>query len=144
MIDSPVLAGRWFREIALAPEITPKHFLDLAGDGPEDIALSQEHIDEFAKLMRETGALYKSRHYGSYHFLVTLSDQVAHFGLEHHQSSDDRVGEKTFTDESAFIAGRRLLPHEFTHSLERQVPPSRRAGHAQLSGADEGRPAVGV
>lgn len=116
LIDSPVLAGRWFREIALAPEVSPKHFLDLAGDGPEDLLLTQAHIDEFSKLIRETGALYKSRHYGSYHFLVTLSDQVSHFGLEHHQSSDDRVPHSTFTDDSAFIAGGLLLPHEFTHS----------------------------
>jgi predicted metalloprotease with PDZ domain len=116
LIDSPVLAGRWFREIQLAPEITPKHYLDLAGDGPEDVLLSQEHIDQFSKLIRETGALYKSRHYGSYHFLVTLSDQVAHFGLEHHQSSDDRVPEKTFVDDNQFIGEGLLLPHEFTHS----------------------------
>jgi predicted metalloprotease with PDZ domain len=116
LIDSPVLAGRWFVEIPLAPEITPKHYLDLAGDGPEDIALSNEHIDEFSKLIHETGALYQSRHYGSYHFLVTLSDQVAHFGLEHHQSSDDRVAEKTFTDDNQFIYSGLLLPHEFTHS----------------------------
>ena len=116
LIDSPVLAGRWFREIPLAPEVKPAHFLDLAGDGPEDIALSDEHIAEFSKLIHETGALYKSRHYNSYHFLVTLSDQVAHFGLEHHQSSDDRVPEKTFTDDNSFIADGLLLPHEFTHS----------------------------
>jgi predicted metalloprotease with PDZ domain len=116
LIDSPVLAGRWFREIDLAPEVKPKHYLDLAGDGPEDIALSQEHIDQFSKLVHETGALYKSRHYNSYHFLVTLSDQVAHFGLEHHQSSDDRVPEKTFVDDSSFTENGDLLPHEFTHS----------------------------
>lgn len=116
LVDSPVLAGRWFREIPLAPEVAPKHFLDLAGDGPEDIAISQEHIDNFSRLVRETGALYKSRHYGSYHFLVTLSDQVAHFGLEHHQSSDDRVGHSTFSDDNQFIANGLLLPHEFTHS----------------------------
>jgi predicted metalloprotease with PDZ domain len=116
LIDSPVLAGRWFREIDLAPEVSPKHYLDLAGDGPEDIALNQQHIDQFSKLVRETGALYQSRHYGSYHFLVTLSDQVAHFGLEHHQSSDDRVPEKTFIDEGSFAEEGDLLPHEFTHS----------------------------
>jgi predicted metalloprotease with PDZ domain len=116
LVDSPVLAGRWFREIDLAPEVSPKHYLDLAGDGPEDVALSQEHIDQFSKLVRETGALYASRHYGSYHFLVTLSDQVAHFGLEHHQSSDDRVPEKTFIEEGSFTEEGNLLPHEFTHS----------------------------
>ena len=116
LVDSPVLAGRWFREIPLASDITPRHYLDLAGDGPEDIALNQEHIDQFSKLVRETGALYKSRHYNAYHFLVTLSDQVAHFGLEHHQSSDDRVTHNTFTDDAAFTYNGLLLPHEFTHS----------------------------
>ncbi len=116
LVDSPVLAGRWFKEVALAPEISPKHYLDMAADGPEDLELSKEHVEEFSKLVRETGALYKSRHYESYHFLVTLSDQVAHFGLEHHQSSDDRVNEKTFTDEARFTVDGSLLPHEFTHS----------------------------
>ena len=116
LVDSPVLAGRYFREIPLAPEITPKHYLDMAADGPEEIDLSKEHIAEFDRLVRETGALYKSRHYGSYHFLVTLSDEVAHFGLEHHQSSDDRVAPRTFIDDQEFILDGLLLPHEFTHS----------------------------
>ena len=116
LIDSPVLTGRYFREIELAPEVTPKHYLDMAADGPEELELSQEHIDEFDKLVRETGALYKSRHYGSYHFLVTLSDEVAHFGLEHHQSSDDRVPAHTFVDDQQFTLEGLLLPHEFTHS----------------------------
>ncbi len=116
LIDSPVLTGRFFREVALAPEVSPKHYLDMAGDGPEDIAISQAHIDQFTKLVRETGALYKSRHYAAYHFLVTLSDETSHFGLEHHQSSDDRVAPGTFTDDSEFVLDGLLLPHEFTHS----------------------------
>jgi predicted metalloprotease with PDZ domain len=116
LVDSPVLAGRYFREIPLAPEITPKHYLDMAADGPEEIDLSKEHIADFDRLVRETGALYKSRHYGSYHFLVTLSNEVAHFGLEHHQSSDDRVTATTFTDDREFVLDGLLLPHEFTHS----------------------------
>jgi predicted metalloprotease with PDZ domain len=116
LVDSPVLAGRYFREIVLAPEVTPKHYLDLASDGPEQLELSSPRIEAFDKLVRETGALYKSRHYGSYHFLVTLSDEVAHFGLEHHQSSDDRVPSRTFVDDQEFILAGLLLPHEFTHS----------------------------
>src|SRR5271154_4808185 len=47
LIDSPVLAGRYFREVSLAPEITPKHYLDMAADGPEEIELSKEHIADF-------------------------------------------------------------------------------------------------
>jgi predicted metalloprotease with PDZ domain len=47
---------------------------------------------------------------------MTLSDQVAHFGLEHHQSNDDRVPEKTFLDPNLDKLEAGLLPHEFTHS----------------------------
>jgi predicted metalloprotease with PDZ domain len=116
LIDSPLLSGRYFLEVALAPEVTPKHFLDIATDGPEDLKLSPDTINGYSNLVRETGALYQSRHYESYHFLVTASDQVAHFGLEHHQSSDDRVPEKTFVDDNLLLLSADLLPHEFTHS----------------------------
>jgi predicted metalloprotease with PDZ domain len=116
LVDSPVLAGRFFKEIPLAPEVSPKHFLDMAGDGPEDLNLSKEEISQFSNLVKETGALYKSRHYDRYHFLFTLSDSVAHFGLEHHQSSDDRVDARNFLDDDLKLINGGLLPHEFTHS----------------------------
>ena len=116
LVDSPVLAGKYFKEFPLAPEVTPKNYLDLAADGPEDLRIKSETLDAYSNLVREARALYQSRHYNSYHFLVTLSDQVAHFGLEHHQSSDDRVSEKTFIDDNLTLLTADLLPHEFTHS----------------------------
>ncbi|MBV9157034.1 MAG: M61 family metallopeptidase [Acidobacteriaceae bacterium] len=116
LIDSPLLAGRFFKEFPLAEEITPKHYLDMAGDGPEDLNVTADQVAAFSNLVREAGALYASRHYNSYHFLVTLSDSVAHFGLEHHQSSDDRVEARTFLDEDSRMLSGDLLPHEFTHS----------------------------
>ena len=116
LVDSPVLCGRFFKEIALAPEVTPRHYLDMAADGPEDLLISQAHVDEFSNLVRQTGDLYRSRHYGAYHFLVTLSNETSHFGLEHHQSSDDRVAPNTFTSDGEFTLEGDLLPHEFTHS----------------------------
>ncbi len=116
LVDSPVLAGRFFKEIPLAPEVTPKHYLDMAADGPEDLNVGSDEVKAFSNLVRETGTLYASRHYGSYHFLLTLSDSVAHFGLEHHQSSDDRVEARTFLDDDLKLLAGDLLPHEFTHS----------------------------
>ncbi len=116
LVDSPLLTGRYFREWPLAPEVTPKHYLDVAADGPEDLEIKPDLLAGFNNLVRETGALYKSRHYNSYHFLMTLSDQVAHFGLEHHQSSDDRIPEKSFLDPNMELLTGGLLPHEFTHS----------------------------
>jgi len=116
LVDSPVLAGKFFKEIPLAPEVSPKHFLDIVGDGPEDLNLTSDEIAEYSNLVKETGALYKSRHYDHYNFLFTLSDSVAHFGLEHHQSSDDRVDARNFLDDDLKLINGSLLPHEFTHS----------------------------
>ena len=116
LVDSPVLAGKYFKEIELAPEITPKHFLDMVADGPEDLDLPPDRVEDFSRLVREAGALYQSRHYREYHFLVTLSESVAHFGLEHHESSDDRTSARTFIENDRFVLAGHLLPHEYTHS----------------------------
>lgn len=116
MVDSPLLAGRYFKEIPLAEGVLPKHYLDIAADGPEDLYISQDEIDQLNNLVRETGALYQSRHYDVYHFLLTLSDSVAHFGLEHAESSDDRVEARNFLDDDLKLLNGELLPHEFTHS----------------------------
>ena len=44
LVDSPLLAGKFFKEIPLAEGVTPKHYLDVAADAPEDLNLSLIHI----------------------------------------------------------------------------------------------------
>ena len=115
LIDSPVLTGANFRVIPLAT--TPvRHEIDVAADSAAALEVLPGQIAGFRQLVAEAQVLYGSHHYRRYNFLLTLSDQVANFGLEHHESSDDRVPERTMIDETAakFEAG--LLPHEFTHS----------------------------
>jgi predicted metalloprotease with PDZ domain len=114
--DSPVITGKYFKEIPLAPDVTPKHFLDVAGDAPEDIDLRPQLLTALNNLVHEATAMYGSHHYNSYHFLLTLSDYAGGEGLEHHQSSDNGVEEKGFADEQSALLNADLLPHEFTHS----------------------------
>jgi predicted metalloprotease with PDZ domain len=114
--DSPVITGEYFHEFPLAPEVTPKHYIDVVADNAEDSQLRPALLVELSNLVRETGAAYNSRHYNVYHFLLTLSDVAGGEGLEHGQSSDNGVGEKGFTDASHQLAESDLLSHEFTHS----------------------------
>jgi predicted metalloprotease with PDZ domain len=114
--DSPVIAGLYFHEFALAPEVTPKHYIDVVSDEPKDSELRPELLDEISNLVRETGAAYDSRHYHVYHFLLTLSDITGGEGLEHGQSSDNGVGEKSFASQQSQLGESDLLAHEFTHS----------------------------
>lgn len=114
--DSPVIAGEYFHEFPLAPEITPKHFIDVVSDSPVDSNLRPAFLAEVSNLVREADALYKSHHYHEYHFLLTLSDIAGGEGLEHGQSSDNGVGEKAYSDPGHQLAESDLLAHEFTHS----------------------------
>ena len=114
--DSPILTGLYFHEYPLAPTISPKHFLDVAADVPEDANLRPAVLAEVANLVREADALYASHHYNEYHFLLTLSDVAGGMGLEHGQSSDNGVGEKGYADDVHQLPESDLLSHEFTHS----------------------------
>ncbi len=116
LIDSPVLAGAHFRRIPLTPDGPIQHYIDEVADGDTALQMPQQTIDQYKRLVAETGALYGARHYRDYHFLLTLSDHTAHFGLEHHESSDDRVAERTMIDDDARWLSASLLPHEMTHS----------------------------
>lgn len=117
LIDSPVLAGAHFREVPIGPSGGAPHFLELAAETESELAISPDYKKAVDQLVAEQLALYGAHHYESYRFLVTLSDSTAHFGLEHHQSSDDRVPERALLDpELRMIRLAGLLPHEYTHS----------------------------
>ncbi|HET9184438.1 MAG TPA: M61 family peptidase [Candidatus Angelobacter sp.] len=116
LVDSPVLSGAHFRRIALSPQGPIQHYIDIAADSEAALAMPQETINQYKNLVVQTGELWGARHYLHYDFLLTLSDHTAHFGLEHHQSSDDRVAERTMIDEDMRWLAGGLLPHEMTHS----------------------------
>ncbi len=60
--DSPIIAGQYFHEFPLAPEVKPAHFIDVVSDAPEDANLKPELLASLSNLVRETGAAYASRH----------------------------------------------------------------------------------
>jgi predicted metalloprotease with PDZ domain len=116
LVDSPVISGIYYRAVQLTPGETPSHEIDMAADSAAALEMNAETLSHFKQLIAETGALYGSRHYRDYHFLLSLSDYVAHFGLEHHESSDDRVAEHMLIDPAERALEGSLLPHEMTHS----------------------------
>jgi predicted metalloprotease with PDZ domain len=116
MVDSPVSTGAHYKTFDLGTDQGIPHYLHVAADSDRALEASNEVIEHFRNLVKETGALFGARHYRSYHFLYTLSDHVAHFGLEHHESSDDRTAERSLIDPDILRSTGYLLPHEMTHS----------------------------
>ncbi len=115
LIDSPLLAGANFRVVPLASGPV-RHQLNMAADSAAALNMLPRHIAGYRQLIAEAQALFGAHHYRHYDFLLTLSDQVASFGLEHHESSDDRLAERTMIDETTAKYAAGLLPHEFVHS----------------------------
>ena len=116
LVDSPVISGRYYRAIQLTPGQNPSHEIDIAADSAAALAITPETQLQLHNLVTEAYALFGARHYRDYHFLLTLSDDVAHFGLEHHESSDDRTAERSLIDDAERIEFASLLPHEYVHS----------------------------
>ena len=116
LIDSPVIAGAHFRAIPLPLADAPPHEIDLAGDSDAAIAISADLVASYTRLVAEAHALFGAHHYRSYHFLFALSDYLERTGLEHHESSDNRLGERALLTEPERKADADLLTHEFSHS----------------------------
>src|SRR5215471_7714364 len=117
LVDSPLIAGQWYRQIQLsAAGETPAHVIDMVGESEESLQMTDQDLASYKQLVAETGKLFGARHYEKYHFLWTLSDQTAHHGLEHHESSDNGTGEDVFSDKDSHDLEADLLPHEFVHS----------------------------
>jgi len=115
LVDSPVIAGEYFNAVDVTPPGEPIHHeIDLAGDSASAVDMSSSLRKEYTNLVAESAKLFDTRHYRDYHFLLSLSDHVAHFGLEHHESDDSRIGEDGLT--TGRVSSASLLPHEFVHS----------------------------
>ncbi|MGP8252605.1 MAG: M61 family metallopeptidase [Terracidiphilus sp.] len=117
LVDSPVIAGQYYRAIDITPpgELV-HHELDMVADSEAALAISPEVQKGMVNLVAEAGKLFGTRHYRDYHFLLTLSDHVAHFGLEHHESNDSRLPERALIGPGAGMMVGTLLPHEYVHS----------------------------
>jgi predicted metalloprotease with PDZ domain len=116
VVDSPVQMGAFYKTVELSPNDSVKHYLHIAADSEHATRISDEVASQYRNLVKETTTLFGAHHYRDYHFLYTLSDHVAHFGLEHHESSDDRTDEDSVVDEDHRRLAAGLLPHEFVHS----------------------------
>jgi len=116
LIDSPVIAGSHFRSVDLGG--TPAVSLHIAADSEAALEISPATTGHLRKLVQEAAALFGATHYGEYHFLLTLSDRIGYEGIEHHQSSDNRLAERSLIDESLLRSAGvvTLLPHEYVHS----------------------------
>ncbi|OHD00123.1 MAG: peptidase M61 [Sphingopyxis sp. RIFCSPHIGHO2_01_FULL_65_24] len=112
LVDSPMFAGRYFRQWALGNGVT----LNVVADEEKYLGASPDHIARHAALVSEAVALFGTRHFDRYDFLLALSDELGGIGLEHHRSSENSRNPDYFTKWDENDSERGLLPHELVHS----------------------------
>jgi predicted metalloprotease with PDZ domain len=115
-IDSPVIMGRYFKTVTIPSGNAPQHRIDLVADSRAALETWPTFNADFSRLVAEAGQTFGAYHFRKYDWLLTLSDHVAHFGLEHHESSDNRMEEEAVTEDDLHPAVGGLLSHEYVHS----------------------------
>jgi predicted metalloprotease with PDZ domain len=116
LLDSPVIAGKYFKKIDLDPGGRSRVTLNVMADEPEFLDVAPKVLEIHRELVKQADKLYGARHFDHYDFLLSLSDRLATSGIEHQRSSSNGVEPKYFTTwDTAFIS-RDLLAHEYNHS----------------------------
>jgi predicted metalloprotease with PDZ domain len=116
LVDSPLFAGRHFKRVDLAPGADVPVHLNLVADNPARLEIKTDQLAAYRKLIQEAYALYGTRAFDRYDFLLALSENFSGIGLEHHRSSENVHRPGHFTEWDRNAPGRDLLAHELTHS----------------------------
>src|SRR5215470_1465497 len=116
LVDSPLIAGAIYRQVQLSKQGETLNVMDMVGESEASLQMPDKDLASYKRLVAEAERLFGAHHFEKYHFLVTLSDETAHHGLEHHESSDNGTAEDTFSDHNWHNLEADLLPHEFVHS----------------------------
>jgi predicted metalloprotease with PDZ domain len=114
LVDSPVITGEFLRVVPLSEN--PHQEMDIAADSAGALDAPPGFFDHYKNMTDQARKLFGAQHFREYHFLYSLSDHVAHFGLEHHESNDSRSSERTLVDDDQRLLASGLLSHEYVHS----------------------------
>lgn len=116
LVDSPVLAGKYFQTTRIPNASGPAVFVHLAADASSAADLPLAWRNRIAHVVDEAGVLFGGHPYREYHYLISLSDRVGNDGLEHRESSDIRVRLATLENDANRLAYGYLIPHEYIHA----------------------------
>jgi len=114
LIDSPLLCGLHTKSLPIGAD--GKHRVFLACDSEAGLDVPADVKAGWEKLVEQADKMFGSRPYGSYTFLLALSDKIRFRGLEHHESSDNRLPEMTLQTPHLRLYSAGLFPHEFVHA----------------------------
>jgi predicted metalloprotease with PDZ domain len=112
LVDSPVFAGKYSRTFDLGHDVE----LNTVADAPEQLELKPENLATFRKMVDEALAVFGTKSFDRYHFLLAMTDRMGGIGLEHHRSSENQYSPTTLIEWDKMAHDRNVIPHELVHS----------------------------
>ena len=112
LTDSPLFAGRHHKRWDLGEGVD----LEAFGDEAKNLEAEEEAIAAGKALVKEALALFGSRPFDHYDFLLALTDHLGGIGLEHHRSSENTQTPDDLSNFAGTAYDNTLLPHELVHS----------------------------
>jgi predicted metalloprotease with PDZ domain len=116
LLDAPVLAGRYTRQVPLTAPGTGSVTLDLVAQRPADLVVSFGRVAELRALIAQMTAVLGTTPFAHYDILAHLGDDGASGGTEHRSSSENGLPSLLFRDWQSQILSRDLIAHEIVHA----------------------------
>lgn len=116
LVDSPLICGDHFNQVELGTQGRAAIQMQIAGAHGTEIRPDADQVDALRQLGQQALALFGSVPYPRYQFLLMLSDDIGHFGLEHRQSGEARLPKDFFSNPTLFRVLAPLLAHEWVHA----------------------------
>ena len=116
LIDSPLLAGKHYRQFDLTPAGSTRPVrIEAVADKASELEAKPEIIAAHRRMVEQAYKLFRSQHYDHYDFLLSMSTRYSGIGLEHLQSTEVGVRPGYLIDAKK-MAGTEVMPHELVHS----------------------------
>jgi predicted metalloprotease with PDZ domain len=114
LVDSPVFAGLYFRQLELDPNGPIR--MNIFGDSAELLAATPDQVGKLQGLVQQADRLFGSRAFDRYDFLLALSDELGSIGVEHHRSCETGTDPGFFTQWETSFSKRDVVAHEYVHA----------------------------
>lgn len=115
LIDAPVYAGRYVRQVDLGSANQSRVRLDVVADAESDLAVRPESLTQLRALLVQTEKVFGPPPFSHYEVLVSLSDDLPAGGLEHLEEGENNLPAQFFTDYAHQLSNRDLIAHEYVH-----------------------------
>jgi predicted metalloprotease with PDZ domain len=112
LVDSPIFAGKHHAEWDLGRAVD----LGAVADRPELLKLAPENLAKLRRMVTESDALFGSRPFDEYTFLLAMTDRMGGIGLEHHRSSENQWEPDSLVKWDEGDWDHNVLAHELVHA----------------------------